>query len=197
MFHVSCLFVLVAPPRHLPRDRCRAAAANSASHPLFNHPWNSIGLPLAAVRPHFRPHGQPSIQEKSAFCILHHPLQSFLEVRACHRAARHDGPFVRLDSVEPETLHRVIALTTRHLHVAPRTCRTSSSLIAPETSLLFLNTSKLAPMSRCMCQWGMCSSLMPQQTSSSNSPSSSCRQSSIRSRSVASTTQMSVSVFSM
>lgn len=29
------------------------------------------------------------------------------------------------------------------------TCRTSSSVIAPDTSLLFLNTSKLAPVSRC------------------------------------------------
>lgn len=153
-----------------------------------------------------RPRRPPaSVQKQPAFCVLHHPLQPFVQPQARHGAARHDGPLVRLDGVQPESLHRVIGLATaprrvRHApqNTGPRTCRTSSSLMDPATSLLFLNTSRLAPMSRCVCV----SNRLPSQprrtrpTSSKSNPSSSCRQSSMRSRSVASTTQISVSVFS-
>ena len=90
-----------------------------------------------------------SIQKQPTFGILHNPPQPLLQVRASHGAACHDGPFVRLDGVQPESLHHVIGLTTGLLSLTtPRTCRTSSSLMAPETSRLFLNTSKLAPVSR-------------------------------------------------
>lgn len=46
----------------------------------------------------------PSIQEQPVLRILNDPLQSLLQVLACHRRARQDVPFMRLDAVESQSL---------------------------------------------------------------------------------------------
>jgi hypothetical protein len=78
-----------------------------------------------------------------------------LQVQARYGTAGHDLPLVRLDGVQLETLYH------SHLSVPASsawqraglnlelTSRTSSSVMAPGTSLLFLNTRRLAPDSRC------------------------------------------------
>jgi hypothetical protein len=92
-----------------------------------------------------------SIQKQSCFGILYHPLESLLQVQTCHRTARHDVPFMRLDRVETQSLcpgYHWPDNKTQHPGQRSPTSRTSSSVMAPGTSLLFLKTSRLAPERR-------------------------------------------------
>jgi hypothetical protein len=97
----------------------------------------------------------PSVQKQSRFRVLHHPFQSLLQIHSRHRAASHDVPFVCLDGVESQPLQPLDTIgptTTHHPGQRSPTSRTSSSLMAPGTSLLFLKTSRLAPERRWECQ---------------------------------------------
>jgi hypothetical protein len=163
----------------------------------WNHKPALPTLPcLDAPRPL---HSLPSVEKQSCFGVLYHPFQPFLQVHACHCAARDNVVFVSSDRLESQPLHPLAFYWPDNIsrHPGPRshTSRTSSSVMAPGTSLLFLKTSRLAPERRWNCQ-SVVEQMAPGQTSSCSNPASSWRQSSIRSRSVASTTQMSVSVFS-
>ena len=126
-------------------------------------------------------HPSVSVQEQTVLALLHHPFQSFLEVFSCDSTASDDDPLVRMYSVESQCLHKY---PFRHMSgcwcAEGHTLRTSSSLMPPETSVLFRNTRSPAPDS----------------LSSSSRPFNSSRQSSTRILSVASTTHIKVSVFS-
>jgi hypothetical protein len=65
-------------------------------------------------------------------------------------------PLVSSDGVESQALPPLLLLarqrTSRHPGYPSHTSRTSSSVMALGTSLLFLKTSRLAPERRCTCQ---------------------------------------------
>lgn len=93
----------------------RFRACTSRVCPLSRSPTTVEGCPLQPFTPTSSAsavRADRSIQKQPTFGVLHNPLQPLLQVRACHGAARHDGPFVRLDRVQPESLHHVIGLTT-------------------------------------------------------------------------------------
>jgi hypothetical protein len=94
-----------------------------------------------------------SEEKQTILCILYNPLEPFLKVHAGHGTAGHDGPFVRLDRVQLKPLWEMSLAETpaskTEKSFSPLTCRTSPSVIDPGTSLLFLKTSRLAPMRRC------------------------------------------------
>lgn len=120
----------------------------------WNHEHALLMLPcLDAPRPlHF----SPLVEKQSCFGVLYHPLEPFLQVHACHCAARDDVVFVSPDGVQSQALHPLAFdwpdNTSHHPGLRLRTSRTSSSVMAPGTSLLFLKTSRLAPERRLTCQ---------------------------------------------
>ena len=99
-------------------------------------------------------------QEQPAFCILHHPRESFVQIGAGNRAAPYNMPLVCLDGVELEPLHHPVsrvrhafphsaAFSQRHPLEPQLTSRISSGAIHPSTSVLLAKTSRQAPESRC------------------------------------------------
>lgn len=57
------------------------------------------GFPLRLCNALLTAQAQPSIQKKSCFCVVYHPLQALLQIHARHGTAGHDGPLVSLDRV--------------------------------------------------------------------------------------------------
>ena len=135
------------------------------------------------------------VQEQSCFSILHHPLKAFLQVQTCHGATGHNVPFVCLDRLEAQALWRLALIgptTPCHLrgaYIANFVLGHGAGNIA-----LVLEDEQACTRETLRCQSRSIHGVV--HTSSCSRPASSWRQSSIRSRSVASTTQMSVSVFS-
>ena len=97
------------------------------------------------------------VQKQSILRILHYPLEAFLKVQSSQCTALHNVPPVRVNRVEsqglrslPESVSCFVNIgTPLRLAWEPRTLPISSELMHPATSLLFLNTSRLAPISRC------------------------------------------------
>jgi hypothetical protein len=146
-----------------------------------------------------------SIQKEPILGILHYPFEALLKVQSSQCTALHNVPPMRVNRVESQGLRGLLESVSCLVNIGtpprlarePQTLRISSELMHPATSLLFLNTSRLAPINRCHSdQSRLRLVVLKPFTSCRRSPSSSCRQSSIRSRSVPSTTHMSVSVFS-
>jgi hypothetical protein len=146
-------------------------------------------------------------QEQTSFGIGQHPLHPLRQSRLGHGAARDDGPGVGVDVVQLQGLARVFVRRAHVRRVFSSRSGTSSPSVpggsrpcsaiparrsccgtpagslpsaATPVSLLFLSA--------------VCQPACPRPTSSSSSFFSSSPQSSSRARSVASTTQISVSV---
>jgi len=147
-----------------------------------------------------------SVQKQPILGILHYPFEAFLKVQSSQCTALHNVPPVRVNRVESQGLRGLTESVSCLINIGtplrlarePQTLRISSELMHPATSLLFLKTSRLAPINRCHSGQSPLGLIVLNEafTSCRRSPSSSCLQSSIRSRSVPSTTHMSVSVFS-
>ena len=108
-----------------------------------------------------------SIEKKSVFSILHHPLDPFIQLRPlCQRAAAHNSPIVCFDIVQPKPLtlsvpskpptsssktrtRRRKKRRRRRRRRRRNTCWISSLLIQFALSLLLANTRRLAPINRC------------------------------------------------
>lgn len=138
-----CLFML--PIAETPDPQSSVGPCQAAL--LYRFPPSlAAGCPLHPVG-----RTSTSIQKQSCFGILYYPFQPFLQIQTCHRAARHDVPFVCLDGLESQSLQpldKIGPTTTHHPGRRSPTSRTSSSVMAPGTSLLFLKTRRLAPERR-------------------------------------------------
>lgn len=149
-----------------------------------------------------------SEQKQTGLGVLDNPGQPFLQVRARHGAAPQNVPPMGPDLIKPQSLtssgassasigNRGEEWTKKRKRPA---LDNSSPVMHPMTSVLFANTRRLAPERRCSSQDSLATAAKHrghgQPTSSWSSPCSSSRQSSTRSLSVASTTQIRASVFS-
>lgn len=110
----------------------------------YTFPTPCMCLTLSSSRP-------SSKEEQSRFGILHHPPQPLLQIHPRHRTARHNRPLVCLDRIQLQPLCTVTIgpATPLYHRIVLLTCLTSSSVMAPGTSLLFLKTRRLAPERRC------------------------------------------------
>lgn len=137
-----------------------------------------------------------SVEEETVFCVLNHPFKPFLQVQTCHRRARQNLPLVRANRIQLQSLRRSTAIPACACAISHLTY----VLLAhtPGDVALVLEHKQRRSHEALLLhqQYARAGVDMARRTSWSSSPFSSCRQSSNLSRSVASTTQMSVSVFS-
>ena len=127
---------------------------SSPGQPHQEQPINSrrvLGVARVAILIRAPQNNTPrldSVQEQSVFCVLHHPCQSSLEMFPRNCTASEDGPLVRLDCIELQSLEVSVVLFTVRVQYQSLTFEISSSVMQPPTSVLLAKTSRLAPMSR-------------------------------------------------
>ena len=123
-----------------------------AAYQLLAHSRRSRGSNPLRASQSMLPESQIrlSVQEQSFFCVLHHPCQSFLQIFPRDCAASEDGPLVRLDCIELQSLEMSVVLlfTVRVDYRSLLTFPISSSVMQPPTSVLLAKTRRVAPMSR-------------------------------------------------
>jgi hypothetical protein len=98
-----------------------------------------------------------SIQKEPILGILHYPFEALLKVQSRQCTALHNVPPMRVNRVESQGLRGLLESVSCLVNIGtpprlarePQTLRISSELMHPATSLLFLNTSRLAPINRC------------------------------------------------
>jgi hypothetical protein len=148
-----------------------------------------------------------SVQKESVLGVLHYPFEAFLKVQSSQCTALHNVPPVRVNRVELQGLRRLSESVRRIVlgkHWDPAAAGKGTTNLAylfrahASCNIAFVLEHEKTGSHQSLSFWSAStlSDRAEASTSCTRSPSSSCRQSSIRSRSVPSTTHMSVSVFS-